>query len=79
MPGSEDGAAAEAEARFEALRRFVDERYLASHQQRPVHAAEGAHVPPLQVPTAARHIVLRVAVALCYNRHCMLVGAVTLA
>lgn len=48
MPGSEDGAAAAAEAHFEALRRFVDERNIASHQQRPVHA-NGAHVPPFQV------------------------------
>lgn len=49
MPSSEDGAAAAAEAHFEALRRFVDERNIASHQQRPVHAANGAHVPPFKV------------------------------
>ncbi len=48
MAEDDDGAAA-AEAHFEALRRFVDERNLASRQQNTAQAAGGGHVPPLQV------------------------------
>lgn len=55
MAEDDDGAAA-AEAHFEALRRFVDERNLASRQQNSAQAAGGGHVPPLQV--SAQDVIL---------------------
>lgn len=58
MTDSDDGAAAAAEAHFEALRRFVDERSVAARQQPHGEAHASAHISPIQVSVmtgALRH------------------------